>query len=65
MDRDKTSEKGDEAAEKVEEKKKEDVLVDVEEDQNDMALQVVNRVGVAQPPYSMYIIHQYAQRMHR
>lgn len=47
-----------------EEEKKEDVLVDVEEDQNDMALAVPNRVSLA-PAYSVYVMHQYAQRMHR
>lgn len=62
-DRDKSSEKGDDIDKH--EEKKEDVLVDVEEDQNDMALQVSNRIGIAQPPYSVYIIHQYAQRAHR
>ena len=48
----------------VEEEKKEDVLVDVEEEQNDMGLAVPNSVVVA-PKYTVYVIHQYAQRMHR
>ena len=43
---------------------KEDELVDVEEDQNDMALAVPNRVSVS-PAFSVYVIHQYAQRQHR
>ena len=48
----------------AEEEKKVDELVDVEEDQNDMGLSVPNRVVVS-PSYSVYVIHQYAQRMHR
>jgi len=52
-----------EAEEKKDEE--EDVLVDVEEEQNDMALAIPNRVGAAQPPYSVYVISQYAQRAHR
>jgi hypothetical protein len=54
-----------EAEEKKDEEPKEDLLVDVEEEQNDMALAVPNRVGAAQPPYSVYVISQYAQRAHR
>lgn len=54
-----------EAEEKKDEEPKEDVLVDVEEEQNDMALAVPNRVAAAQPPYSVYVISQYAQRAHR
>jgi len=48
----------------VEEEKKADELVDVEDDQNDMALAVPNRIAIA-PAYSVYVLNQYAQRMHR
>ena len=44
--------------------RKGDELVDIEEEQNDMALSVANRVSLA-PAYSVYIMNQYAQRMHR
>ena len=44
--------------------RKPDELVDIEEEQNDMALAVGNRVSLA-PAYSLYIMNQYAQRMHR
>ena len=54
-----------EAEEKKDEEPKEDVLVDVEDEQNDLALAVPNRVGAAQPPYSVYVMSQYAQRAHR
>ena len=62
----KEDKKEEEEAEKKEgeEEKKEDELVDVEEDQNDMALAIANRVRIA-PEYSLYIMNQYAQRMHR
>lgn len=46
------------------EEKKAEELVDIEEEQNDMALSVPNRVSIA-PAYSVYIMNQYAQRMHR
>ena len=53
-----------EADKPAEEEEKADELVDVEEEQNDMALSVANRVSLA-PAYSVYIMNQYAQRMHR
>ena len=46
------------------EEKKEEEMVDIEEDQNEMGLAISNRVSLP-PPYSVYVINQYAQRVHR
>ena len=46
------------------EEKKEEEMVEIEEDQNEMGLAVSNRVSLP-PPYSVYVINQYAQRVHR
>ena len=56
--------KADEEEKKGEGEEKEDELVDVEEEQNDMALAVPSRVAVS-PAFSVYVLHQYAQRQHR
>ena len=46
------------------EENKEEEMVDIEEDQNEMGLAISNRVSLP-PPYSVYVINQYAQRVHR
>ena len=46
------------------EEKKEEEMVEIEEDQNEMGLAIANRVSLP-PPYSVYVINQYAQRVHR
>ena len=57
-------EEGERKEDDLGEEKKDDELVDIEEEQNDMALSVANRVSIA-PAYSVYIMNQYAQRSHR
>lgn len=57
-------EEGEKKEDDLGEEKKADELVDIEEEQNDMALSVANRVSIA-PAYSVYIMNQYAQRSHR
>ena len=58
-DAEKPKAEGEDDGKPTEEIKKEDELVDIEEDQNDVALAVANHVKLA-PGYSVFIMNQYA-----